>query len=62
MAAPHAAGTAALILAAHPGMPPLAVIARMQNTALPIIARRTTSGAPDPEAVSGRRRTSTAMD
>jgi subtilisin family serine protease len=36
MAAPHAAGTAALIRAAHPGMPPLAVIARMENTALPM--------------------------
>jgi subtilisin family serine protease len=36
MAAPHAAGTAALIRAAHPGMPPLAVIARIQNTALPM--------------------------
>lgn len=36
MSAPHAAGTAALIRAAHPGMPPLAVIAGMQNTALPM--------------------------
>jgi lantibiotic leader peptide-processing serine protease len=36
MAAPHAAGTAALIRAAHPGLAPLAVIARMQNTALPM--------------------------
>jgi lantibiotic leader peptide-processing serine protease len=36
MAAPHAAGTAALIRSAHPGLPPLAVIARMENTALPM--------------------------
>jgi subtilisin family serine protease len=36
MSAPHGAGTAALIRAAHPGLPPLAVIARMQNTAMPM--------------------------
>jgi subtilisin family serine protease len=36
MAAPHAAGVAALIRAAHPSMPPLAVIARLQNTATPM--------------------------
>jgi subtilisin family serine protease len=36
MSSPHGAGTAALIRAAHPGLPPLAVIARMQNTALPM--------------------------
>jgi lantibiotic leader peptide-processing serine protease len=36
MASPHAAGVAALIRAANPDMPPLAVIATMQNTALPM--------------------------
>ena len=36
MASPHAAGVAALIRAAHPDMPPLAVIATIQNTAQPM--------------------------
>jgi subtilisin family serine protease len=36
MASPHATGVAALIRAAHPGMPPLAVIATMQGTAMPM--------------------------
>ena len=36
MSSPHGAGTAALIREAHPGLLPLAVIARMQNTALPM--------------------------
>jgi subtilisin family serine protease len=36
MAAPHASGVAALIRAAHPGMPPLAVIAALQKTAMPM--------------------------
>jgi subtilisin family serine protease len=36
MSSPHAAGTAALIRAAHPGMSPMAVIARLQNTAMPM--------------------------
>jgi subtilisin family serine protease len=35
MAAPHAAGVAALIRAAHPGMPAGAVQAILQNTAMP---------------------------
>lgn len=36
MAAPHASGVAALIRSAHPDMPPLAVQARLQNTAMPM--------------------------
>jgi subtilisin family serine protease len=35
MAAPHATGVAALIRAAHPGMPVGAVQAILQNTAMP---------------------------
>ena len=35
MAAPHAAGVAALIRAAHPGMPQGAVAALLRNTATP---------------------------
>ena len=34
IASPHAAGVAAPIRSAHPGLPPLAVIARMQSTAM----------------------------
>jgi subtilisin family serine protease len=47
MASPHAAGVAALIRSAHPGMPPLAVIARMQNTAMPMDCP------PDPRCTGG---------
>jgi subtilisin family serine protease len=36
MASPHAAGVAALIRSANPGMPPMAVQARLQNTAMPM--------------------------
>jgi subtilisin family serine protease len=36
MASPHAAGVAALIRSTHPGMPPSAVVARLQNTAMPM--------------------------
>jgi subtilisin family serine protease len=36
MAAPHAAGVAALIRADDPGKPPMAVIAAMQNSAMPL--------------------------
>jgi subtilisin family serine protease len=36
MSSPHAAGVAALIRAADPNLPPMAVIARMQNTAMPM--------------------------
>jgi subtilisin family serine protease len=36
MAAPHATGVAALIRARSPDLPPLAVIARLQNTAMPM--------------------------
>jgi subtilisin family serine protease len=36
MAAPHAAGVAALIRAVRPSLPALAVIARMQSTAMPM--------------------------
>ena len=47
MASPHAAGVAALIRSAHPGLPPLAVIARMQNTAMPMDCP------PDPRCTGG---------
>jgi subtilisin family serine protease len=36
MASPHAAGVAALIRSAHPNMPPSAVVAMLQNTAMPM--------------------------
>jgi lantibiotic leader peptide-processing serine protease len=47
MASPHATGVAALIRSAHPNMPPMAVIARMQNTAMPM------SCPPDPRCTGG---------
>jgi subtilisin family serine protease len=37
MAAPHAAGVAALIRSADPNLPPMAVAARLQNTAMPMV-------------------------
>ena len=36
MASPHASGVAALIRATHPDMPPMAVEALLQNTAMPM--------------------------
>jgi subtilisin family serine protease len=36
MSSPHTAGVAALIRAAHPGMPPTSVEAKLQNTAMPM--------------------------
>ena len=36
MAAPHAAGVAALIRSADPNLAPMAVVARLQNTAMPM--------------------------
>ncbi len=36
MAAPHASGIAALIRARNPGLPPMAVSARLQNIAMPM--------------------------
>jgi hypothetical protein len=36
MSAPHASGVAALIRAGDPDLPPMAVIAKMQNTAMPM--------------------------
>jgi subtilisin family serine protease len=47
MASPHAAGVAALIRAAHPGMPPMAVEAMLQNTAMPMACP------PDPRCTGG---------
>jgi subtilisin family serine protease len=47
MSAPHAAGVAALIRAREPWLPPLAVIARMELTAMPM------SCPPEDERCSG---------
>src|SRR2546423_2789835 len=47
MASPHAAGVAALIRAAHPDMPPMAVEAMLQNTAMPM------AFPPDPRCTGG---------
>jgi lantibiotic leader peptide-processing serine protease len=49
MASPHAAGVAALIRRNHPGWPPLAVIATLQNTAQPMACT------PEAEAYIGLR-------
>jgi subtilisin family serine protease len=37
MAAPHASGVAALIRSAHPDFSPMAVVARLQSTAMPMV-------------------------
>jgi subtilisin family serine protease len=49
MAAPHASGTAALIRAAHPGLAPMAVIAAMQNTAMPMACSAAAEAQLDPD-------------
>jgi subtilisin family serine protease len=48
MSAPHASGVAALIRSTHPGLPPLAVIARMQNTAMPMVCEEEQDPLTDP--------------
>jgi subtilisin family serine protease len=48
MAAPHAAGVAALIRSADPNLPPMAVAARLQNTAMPMVCEEVQDPFTDP--------------
>jgi subtilisin family serine protease len=48
MSAPHASGVAALIRSARPNLPPLAVVARMQNTATPMVCEEEQDPLTDP--------------
>jgi subtilisin family serine protease len=48
MSAPHASGVAALIRSANPNLPPMAVIARMQNTAMPMVCEAEQDPLTDP--------------
>jgi subtilisin family serine protease len=56
MSAPHASGVAALIRSAHPNLPAMAVIAGMQNTAIPMVCEDVQDPFTDPpkECVGGR--------
>jgi lantibiotic leader peptide-processing serine protease len=48
MSAPHASGVAALIRSAQPNLPPMAVVARMQNTATPMVCEEEQDPLTDP--------------
>jgi subtilisin family serine protease len=48
MSAPHASGVAALIRSARPNLPAMAVIARMQNTATPLVCEESQDPFTDP--------------
>jgi lantibiotic leader peptide-processing serine protease len=48
MSAPHASGVAALIRSARPNLPAMAVIARMQNTAIPMVCEESQDPFTDP--------------
>jgi lantibiotic leader peptide-processing serine protease len=56
MSAPHASGVAALIRSAHPNLPAMGVIARMQNTATPMVCEELQDPLTDPpkECKGGR--------